>query len=219
MKKILYKQREVLFVLKKKINLVFQSAILQPFIHHNNNTQQTSVQNWLLFLNGNEQALFNLYETCYPLLMVFGKSRGFNAEICKDQLQQLFMMLWEKRSELPAVTKVESYMLTAFKHQLLREAKKQKRAVAVMQAASAETAFNLIPNEILETEESEKRIRLLRHYIQQLPKRQQQLLHLRFYEDFSYEEIERITGLTARTIYNKIHEAIKALRKLCLSHS
>ncbi len=35
---------------------------------------------------------------------------------------------------------------------------------------------------------------------------------MRFYEGLSYEEIVQRTGLTHRTVYNKVHEAIKKLR-------
>jgi RNA polymerase sigma factor (sigma-70 family) len=48
--------------------------------------------------------------------------------------------------------------------------------------------------------------------INDLPNRQKELIALRFYEGLNYEEIVQRTGLSHRTVYNKIHEGIKKLK-------
>lgn len=52
----------------------------------------------------------------------------------------------------------------------------------------------------------------LKSLISTLPERQKELIVLRFYEGLSYEEIVTRTGLTQRTVYNKIYEALKKLK-------
>ena len=54
--------------------------------------------------------------------------------------------------------------------------------------------------------------KLLRNAVESLPERQRELVQLRFYEHMSYEEIAMKTSLSVRTVYNKLHEAIKKLR-------
>lgn len=53
---------------------------------------------------------------------------------------------------------------------------------------------------------------IFREAIELLPKRQKELLKLRFYDHLDFEEISILTSLNIRTVYNKIHEAIKQLR-------
>ncbi|MDB5275708.1 MAG: polymerase sigma factor, sigma-70 family [Ferruginibacter sp.] len=53
---------------------------------------------------------------------------------------------------------------------------------------------------------------LLIHHLNHLPARQKELIILKFYEGLSYEEIVQQTGLAPRTVYNKMHEALKKLK-------
>jgi RNA polymerase sigma-70 factor (ECF subfamily) len=52
-----------------------------------------------------------------------------------------------------------------------------------------------------------------------LPNRQRELIQLRYYEQLSCEEIALRTGLSLRTIYNKLHEGLKKLRTHSLVES
>jgi RNA polymerase sigma-70 factor (ECF subfamily) len=61
-------------------------------------------------------------------------------------------------------------------------------------------------------DEEQKHAELLTARISALPPRQKELIMLRFYEGRSYEEIADKTGLTHRTVYNSIFEAIKKLK-------
>ena len=49
--------------------------------------------------------------------------------------------------------------------------------------------------------------------IDKLSARKQELVRLKYYEGLSYEEISAITALSIRTVYNKLHEAIKFLKE------
>lgn len=49
--------------------------------------------------------------------------------------------------------------------------------------------------------------------INALPARQRELIMLKFYEGLSYEAITQKTGLTHRTVYNKIHEALYKIKQ------
>lgn len=50
--------------------------------------------------------------------------------------------------------------------------------------------------------------------LNQLPMPQRSVLLLHFVEDFSLEEIARITGANPGTVKSRMHDAKKALRKL-----
>ena len=53
---------------------------------------------------------------------------------------------------------------------------------------------------------------MLQSYLNELPARQKELIFMKFYEGLSYDEIVQQTGLSHRTVYNKIHEALKKLK-------
>jgi RNA polymerase sigma factor (sigma-70 family) len=161
---------------------------------------------------GDENGLFELYENLFPLLMVFGRNLGYSHEDCRDQVQQLFMELWEKRKVLPPVEKIKAYLLTSFKRKLLKEVLKQHRAKTCVAAFANNDVEITIAEEMILAETTAETYQQLAHRINTLAGRQKQLLQLRFYEGLSYEQIQQVTGLSPQTVYNKIHEALKKLR-------
>ncbi|MNL55254.1 RNA polymerase sigma factor SigK [compost metagenome] len=53
----------------------------------------------------------------------------------------------------------------------------------------------------------------LKAALQKLTYRQKQLIHLKFFDGLSYEQIAEQTTQTIKTAYNTVYDAIKILRK------
>ncbi|MNL23244.1 RNA polymerase sigma factor SigV [compost metagenome] len=53
----------------------------------------------------------------------------------------------------------------------------------------------------------------LKNALQKLTYRQKQLVHLKFFDGLSYEQIAEQTQQTIKTAYNTIYDALKILRK------
>ena len=66
---------------------------------------------------------------------------------------------------------------------------------------------------IAEEKDFELKERLQRAYLQLSPY-QKEVLNLRFYEDFSYEEIAKILSINEQSVRNLIQRAILKLREL-----
>ena len=66
--------------------------------------------------------------------------------------------------------------------------------------------------ELIRKDQQSHLFRVLMNHISDLPNRQRELIVLKFYEGLTYEEIVQRTGLSHRTVYNKIHEALKKLK-------
>lgn len=109
---------------------------------------------------------------------------------------------------------VKSYLFTSFLRKLIVDWKRSEKAVNLM------VAWNNQPKEsqatpeenLIQKDEQDHLSRILLQHINELPSRQKELITLRFYEGLSYDEIVQKTGLTHRTVYNKIHEALKKLK-------
>ena len=71
--------------------------------------------------------------------------------------------------------------------------------------------FEIAPDDLRIREEQEAEFMEL---MNQLPLPQRSVLLLRFVEDFSLEEISRITGAQVGTVKSRLHYAKRALRKL-----
>jgi len=178
---------------------------------------------WASLLEGNREALYQLYTRYYHTLFFIGLKHTPDAELIKDVIQQQFLYFWESRSSLRVARNVRSYIIISFLRRLTNDWLKARKTV------NLEVAWSWKEEEDLsETSAEEKLIcktsddslrKNLTQIINALPARQRELILLKFYEGLSYDEIARKTGLTRRTIYNKVHEALLRIKEEVLHTS
>lgn len=170
---------------------------------------------WLGLKQGDKEMFLALYKKYYHTLLFIGLKEMKDAQLVKDTIQQLFLYLWEKRETIQDANNVKSYLVTSFLRKLTADWKKSK------QAGVLQVVWNSYPDEDPQPNPEEKLIRkdeqshlfkLLMDRINELPNRQKELIVLKFYDGLTYEEIVQRTGLSHRTVYNKIHEGLKKLK-------
>jgi len=160
--------------------------------------------------NGNEEALFSLMTLYYNDLYKYGLRFTAESGLTKDILQQFFLHIWENRTKLQQVENIKGYIVVAFKRFLLQELRKiSSQIISVQSTDDMEYPFE---DYIILFQQEKLLSKILYQAIKSLSQRQKELLKLRYYEQLSYEEIAQKTSLSKRTIYNKLHEALKKLR-------
>lgn len=168
---------------------------------------------WEGMRHGNQSMFLELYKRYYPLLLFAGYRQKADALI-KDIIQQLFLELWEKRNNIQQAENVKSYLFISFLRKLTHDLKKSARVVNIEITEFSRSADGLsTPEESLIFKNEHLHLtRSLADQVDKLPERQRELIVLRFYEGLSYDLIAARTGLSQRTVYNTIHEALKKLR-------
>lgn len=163
---------------------------------------------WCRLRNGEEEAVFGLFRDLYNPLFNYGFSLYGSRENVEDAISQVFLELWEKRSELKSVTNVKSYLFTYLRRKISREYEKEIKSILPDPEMYEESVMDYMIQ--LQTEEETKRLVL--DAISKLPPRQKQLIMLKFYQNLGYDEISEITGLATQSVYNNIHQSLKYLR-------
>ena len=169
---------------------------------------------WNAFAQGDDEAFRQLYRLCYPELMAFGRRRTQDTDRIKDAINQTFAYFWEKRTALGPVTSARAYIYTSFSRKL---------SGSVYIGDGLVVPFDVVTEELGDTQASpenqlirrKEESRLQQHMaeaISKLSARKRELIRLRYYEGLSYEEICRKTGLSSRTVYNKLHESVQFLK-------
>jgi len=170
---------------------------------------------WEQMRLGDKQALFELYNLMYFHLIRYGLKIQPDHELVKDAVNQIFLNLWEKRSRLPQVDHVRSYLMTMLKRCILDQIFYQDRTNNALSKMIAEEEEELSYEEILiRVQQDDDLKKKLSIAIQQLSPRQIELVRLKFFEGLSYEQIAERTSQTIKTSYNTIYDAIKVLRRL-----
>ena len=182
---------------------------------HSAGADEQSVQCWNAFREGDAQALATLFETHYDGLFGYGLKLTGDAELVKDCIQNLFQKLWRRREGLRAVQVVRAYLFKALRRHLGDETKllRQHRHLLPAYTDSFEVTYS--HEEFLMTEEhdAEQRARLLRA-VNQLSRRQREVLYLKFFDGFSYERIAEVMSLNQQSIRNLVFNALQVLRKV-----
>ena len=169
---------------------------------------------WKGLLSGDQELFLALYNKYYHTLLFIGLKEIKDAQLVKDAIQQLFLYLWEKRGNIQTANNVKSYLVTSFLRKLSDDWKKTTR-ISKLQIVSSDytTEMPLTPEEcLIKKDEQHRSFEMLQSYLNELPARQKELIFMKFYEGLSYDEIVQQTGLSHRTVYNKIHEALKKLK-------
>ena len=169
----------------------------------------------LLPIQNSEDALFSLMVLYYNDLFRYGIRFTADVDNTKDIVNQFFLHTWEQRKKFVAAENTKAYLLVSFKHFLINHLRKSFpfKSVADYPEEPMEHSYE---DHIISFQRDEALKNALHQSIQSLPARQKELLLLRFYENMSYEEIAKSNSLSVRTVYNKIHLALKKLRSFDL---
>lgn len=169
---------------------------------------------WNAFASGDDEAFRQLYRRCYPELMAFGRKRTQDVERIKDAINQTFAYFWEKRDSLGRVTAARSYIYTSFSRKLSGLSDMNEGLLIPFDHLPDEPGDAQASPEYLLIHRKEESS-LQQHIalaISKLSARKRELIRLRYYEGLGYEEICRQTGLSSRTVYNKLHESVQFLK-------
>jgi RNA polymerase sigma factor (sigma-70 family) len=174
---------------------------------------------WQGIMSGDKEMFLALYQKYYHSLLFLGLRQVRDADLVKDSIQQQFLYIWEKRQTIKEAKNVKSYLITSFLRRLIADWKRSSGAGNLEVTADDYLIDELpTPEEMLIIkDENFHRSGILKVQLDALPKRQRELLMLRFYEGLTYEEIVQKTGLVHRTVYNKIHEALQKVRTQMIS--
>lgn len=165
---------------------------------------------------GSTQALATTFNRNYSILFNFGFSICHDEELTKDAIQELFIYIWEKRSNLSEVNSVRAYLLTSQRRLIIKALKKRKnesKQNLLYKSELPDKAFSAQDMLILkETDEQNKHV--LKIAIEEIPERMREALYLKTYNNLSYKEISEIMDISYQVSRNYVSEALHRLRKL-----
>lgn len=175
-------------------------------------TQYTDSALWQLFLKGDEDAFSTIFETHSDMLYRYGHAITSDKEVVKDSIQDIFIELWHSRSRLKDTNSIRFYLFKVLRRKIYKnldirvDLKDDFNGITFENEASIETIM-------IENESQTQRLQTLAEAIKGLSPRQREVIELRFYQGFSYEQIAEITDINLQSVHNNMHRALTALRQ------
>ncbi|RDB06064.1 RNA polymerase sigma factor [Runella aurantiaca] len=170
---------------------------------------------WARLKAGDSYALGELYDAYVQLLYKFGKRHCQDEELLTDAIHDVFEDIWNYRATLSDVetSNIQFYLFKSLKTKLLKYLNRQARHTELTDNQEylheyVESAELFIVSQEIDRHQQHQ----LAQQIALLPKRQQEALILRFYDNLSYDEIAELMVLTRHSVYNLIYKALSQLR-------
>ncbi len=168
---------------------------------------------WESLTEGNEIAFDKLYSRYFNKLYVYGSYLVSDKELIKDSIQELFVELWKNRHSLSKVKYVKTYLHKSFRRKILKAVKKDVFKGADQEVKDSLQVVYSREREMIKEQTAAYNKRCLSKAFQKLSPRQQEVIVLKYYNDFSYQEIASVMSLqkvkSARTF---LYRAIDSLR-------
>jgi RNA polymerase sigma factor (sigma-70 family) len=167
---------------------------------------------WSNFKAGNERAYTSLMENLATPLYSYGIRFVNDDDFIKDCIQDVFFELWNRRDRINSTDYVKSYLFKALRLRIFREQGNWNNAEPLYDNYQFTVQLDT-ESALIETQTNEEMTRKMQRLLNHLPRRQKEILYLRFYEGLDQDRIAEIMGLNRQSVYNLLHESILRLRK------
>src|SRR5680860_131729 len=160
------------------------------------------------------------FKTCVlpvqPRLLRLAVTLLKNRAEAEDTVQDVCLKLWNIRVKLHEYNSLEAFAITITKNlciDKLRSYRNRKQNEDGLENITISANRRHDPARALELNES---LQQVHNIISQLPEQQRLILHLRDIEQYSYDEMEEMTGLTRNNIRVTLSRARKEVHKTYL---
>lgn len=171
---------------------------------------------WNQFRAGKGEALGKLISHYYQDLYSYGSRFTTNEELLKDCIQEICLELWKNRRTISETDYVKFYLLKSLRRRLVKELQKKKPAQLDEGTLFYAGYDSELPREslIIRDEQLKTLALKMRKLLNQLSRRQQEVIYLRFYMDADINEIAAIMSVSKQSVYNHLHDSLKRLKGL-----
>lgn len=166
---------------------------------------------WEKMRQGDAEAMLELYEYHYNDLLSYGVQMCRSIHTAKDVVNDVFLHLGEQHENLKPVKNVKAYLFACLRRSIFRLPYANNKIIPVNETRlyeEAETSYEDILIAIQQSDEIRMKMQVA---LDKLTGRQKELIQLKYFQNLSYRQIETATGISTKTAYNTIYNALKVL--------
>jgi RNA polymerase sigma factor (sigma-70 family) len=170
---------------------------------------------WQRFLAGEVEAFDYLMTLHFRTLFHYGSKFSKDKEFVKDSIQDLFLLLWERRQNLSSDIAVKPYMMASLRR-LMHRSVASKPTLADAPVEEINGNFDIefsVEEEYIENESSLVITQKLKKLLDELPLRQKEVVYLKFFQEMDRSQISEVMNISPQTVSNLLQIAIKQLKK------
>ena len=180
-----------------------------------NLTKEQEQTLWKDMISGNKKSFEDLYNQYFQALINYGFRITKNENLIEDAVQELFISIWNNRTNLSEVNEVKFYLFRSLKNRILRQLEKD-----IFDKSEDIDVYLDFLNSIseeqkkIDSEQFDANLDTLQRAIAHLPIRQQEVINLKYYHDFTLDEIAKLMDVNKQSVSNLLFRSYAILRKL-----
>ena len=168
---------------------------------------------WKQLKEGSKTALERIYSTYISSLLKYGRKFSRNDQVIEDCIQDLFIELWKNREGLGMTDSIQRYLLVALRRKVIRQLDKSKKWVSDNEPNELDFEVEIaVDQKLIALELSEERAAQVKAAMENLSKRQKEVIYLKYVSGLDYEDIGEIMGLNYQSVRNLVSNALKKLK-------
>jgi RNA polymerase sigma factor (sigma-70 family) len=167
---------------------------------------------WDKFRGGCEGSYIEIYDRYVQVLFRYGLKLNRDEAFVKDCIQELFIDLWKKHTFLGPTTSIKFYLFRAFRRKIHRSLPSH-----FSESLNPEVDYFADPSfedSLIALQEAESKKTFLLKKVEQLPKRQKEVIFLRYFEELSHDEVASLMCISKTSVYMLVSRSIETLRKI-----
>ena len=164
------------------------------------------------FRNGDTHAFSKIYDLYVNVLYNYGSYITTDSELLKDCIQEVFVKIYNKRTELGLVNNIKSYLLISLKNKLTDESRKRVNLSDVSVDDLKVAAVSNIESDYIVREKEKYDSLQVKNMLNQLSSRQRKAITLYYLEEKKYEDIGGIMNINYQSVRNLIHRGMTKMR-------
>ena len=180
-----------------------------------NLTKEQEQTLWKDMISGNKKSFEDLYNQYFQALINYGFRITKNENLIEDAVQELFISIWNNRTNLSEVNEVKFYLFRSLKNRILRQLEKDIFDKSEDVDVYLDFLISISEEQKkIDSEQLNTNLDTLQRAIAHLPLRQQEVINLKYYHDFTLDEIAKLMDVNKQSVSNLLFRSYAILRKL-----
>ncbi len=167
---------------------------------------------------GKIEAFEQIFHAYYAILLRYCKEYVIREDIAKEIIQDVFMILWERRQKLKPNTKIHAYLFTITRNSALNYLKRKIAEINYLdyqknQYIRYELNYYALRDQASEKLFHKELLENVQQTISELPPKCKEIFLLSRDEGLKYKEIAGKLNISEKTVENHIAKALRMIRK------
>jgi RNA polymerase sigma-70 factor (ECF subfamily) len=168
---------------------------------------------WKKVKSGDTESFSQVFKFYYPSLFIYGVKLVGLPDFVRDQIQELFINIWETRQNLGDVKNLKAYLFISLRRRLFSFQKlnlKLNFVEDLPEAAHRSLIFE--DREFVDREFISANLKaILIRNLNDLPSNQREIIFLKFFHRLTYKEIAQIINVKEQSVKNIMPKILKKL--------